>query len=189
MMMTHDGAAWDQLLARLADLEHANARLQEEMVALKATGPDSGPEGNRRTSRRTVLHVAAKAAVAGGAGLVGVGIVGTRPARASTVDTDFTATGPAAVGYQTTSGAGFSTGADVAGDLIGVHGTANTPGFPGVGGAFEGPNRAPLHLEGVMVSQPPSTGQCGDLYVTMNVDNFCTLWFHAGIGGWIKVTP
>jgi hypothetical protein len=59
----------------------------------------------------------------------------------------------------------------------------------GVGGAFIGPNRAPLNLQPVMVNQPPATGQCGDLYVTMNVDNHCTLWFNSGISGWFKVTP
>lgn len=56
-----------------------------------------------------------------------------------------------------------------------------------VGGAFEGPDRAPLNLKPEMVSMPPAAGVQGDFYVTVNVDNFGTLWFHTGIAGWRQV--
>jgi hypothetical protein len=135
-----------------------------------------------------MLHAAAKVAVAGAAALAGVGLTNPRPARAVMTDDQFMATGPAPIGFQTTAGANIDRGVDVAGNVIGVHGTADSPGFAGVGGWFEGPNRAPLHLEPVVVNQPPATGECGDLYVTKNVDNFCALWFHTGIAGWRQVS-
>jgi hypothetical protein len=56
----------------------------------------------------------------------------------------------------------------------------------GVGGAFVGPNRAPLNLRPENVGTPPPTGQAGDLYVTINVDNFAELWFHTGLA-WRRV--
>jgi hypothetical protein len=58
----------------------------------------------------------------------------------------------------------------------------------GVGGAFVGPNRAPLNLHPERVPVPPPTGQAGDLYVTINVDGFAMLWFHTGVLGWKQVS-
>lgn len=56
-----------------------------------------------------------------------------------------------------------------------------------VGGAFAGRNRAPLNLYPENVPAPPATGQAGDLYVTINVDGFATLWFNTGVTGWRQV--
>ncbi len=184
-MTTHGETTLDQLIARLTDLEHANARLREEIVALHAARPTDAAEAVPGTSRRAVLHAAAKVAVAGAAALAGAGLVGPRPARAVTTDDQFIATGPTPVGFLTNSPT-IDRGVDAAGNEIGVRGVGAGP--LGVGGWFEGPNRAPLHLEPVMVNQPPAAGQCGDLYVTTNVDNFCQLWFHTGIAGWRMVS-
>jgi hypothetical protein len=57
----------------------------------------------------------------------------------------------------------------------------------GLGGAFIGPNRAPLNLRPENLSVPPATGQPGDLYVTINVDDLAELWFHTKRNGWRRV--
>jgi hypothetical protein len=69
---------------------------------------------------------------------------------------------------------------------IGVVGWA--PLSAGLGGKLIGPGRAPLNLNPEHVPTPPATGQAGDLFVTINVDNFATLWFHTGIQGWKQVS-
>ena len=79
----------------------------------------------------------------------------------------------------------------------GVYGYTEQPGAGVVGwgnvgvnlGArLIGPNRAPVNLNPEPRPMPPPTGQAGDLYVTINVDSFATLWFHTGIGGWRQVS-
>ncbi len=79
----------------------------------------------------------------------------------------------------------------------GVYGYTEQPGAGVVGwGAIGvnlgarliGPNRAPLNLNPEPIPAPPLTGQAGDLYVTINVDSFATLWFHTGVGGWKQVS-
>ncbi len=74
-------------------------------------------------------------------------------------------------------------GAAVGPNSRGVLGESFGPS--GVGGAFVGPNRAPLNLHPEPSGPPP--GQPGDFYVTINVDNFATLWFHTGVQGWQRV--
>jgi hypothetical protein len=86
-------------------------------------------------------------------------------------------------GYTARPGGNGVVGAGVAADGIGVQGLANY-----LGGTFAGPNRAPLNLRPEMVPAPPPTGKAGDLYVTINVDGFATLWFNTGIAGWRQVS-
>jgi hypothetical protein len=99
---------------------------------------------------------------------------------------------PAAAGFPAALAGWTSTNPNVP---HGVYGYSEHPqgnavvgwSLANVGGAFAGANRAPLNLHPESVPAPPATGQAGDLYVTINVDGFATLWFHTGVVGWRPV--